>query len=180
MDYKDFTKGEVLTHPLPLKEFGNYGDKFSEDLGKLAFERPGELNALLDDMGDDGNYNAEADNKGAILTNTEAFYKPGMDTFNKAKKLICSYGMKDLIFVVRPRIHSMLITQIYSPSNNIGYVSFESMFGGVIITELKGKDMMYLHDKKAYQMAVAIDHPANGIYIDTHRYAMGLQNYLFK
>lgn len=47
MDYKDFTKGEVLTHPLPLKEFGNYGDKFSEDLGALAFKRPSELNALL-------------------------------------------------------------------------------------------------------------------------------------
>src|SRR5437016_3457755 len=158
-------------------------------------------------MADDNNYNAEADNKGAVLTNPEAFYKPGIDAvsradngellwhsvvvqaykmldysdkFNKAQKLICSYSMKDLIFVARPEIHASLITRIYSPSHHLGFVYFDSMFGGVIITQLEGKDQMYLHDKKAYQMAVAIDFPGNGIYLDTHRYGMNLTNYLFK
>ena len=99
------------------------------------------------------------------------------DKFNKAEKLICSYSMKDLIFVARPEIHASLITRIYSPSHHLGFVYFDSMFGGVIITQLDKKDMMYLHDRKAYQMAVAIDFPGNGIYLDTHRYGMNLTNY---
>jgi hypothetical protein len=103
------------------------------------------------------------------------------EDFNKAKKLICSYGMKELILTLRPQIHSMIISKIYSPSFNVGYVNFETMFGGVIITQPSNEaDMIYLHDKNAYQMAVAIDHPANGIFIDTTRYGMSLKNYLFK
>src|SRR4051794_3659009 len=101
--------------------------------------------------------------------------------WNKSGKEICSYGMDELVLIVRPQVHSMVVSQLYAPSANVGYVEFNTKFGGVIITEPEGdKDFIYLLDKNSYQMGVAIDYPGNGIFIDTTRYAMSLKNYLFK
>src|SRR5215213_968057 len=94
MDYKDFKKGEELQHSLILKEYGNFGDIFSEDLSSLAFQKPTETKQLLKvkmrnivnrmkhaftqtfkkDVADDNNYATTA-----ILKEDEDFYKLGVD-----------------------------------------------------------------------------------------------------
>ncbi|KLL03437.1 MAG: hypothetical protein MRERV_41c012 [Mycoplasmataceae bacterium RV_VA103A] len=228
LDYKDFKKGKELQHSLTLKEYGNYGDIFSDDLSGLAFEKPTETKQILNikmrnilnrmkydftetwktDLGDDNNYNNEADNKGAILKEDKKLFKMGKDAtsgithaeivwnsidnqahrmmdyskaFNKSKELICTYDMKELILVLRPQVNSMIVSKLYAPSFNVGYVELSSKFGAVVITEPKNaKDHIYLYEREGYQMATAIDHPSNGIFIDTHRYAMSLKSYLFK
>ncbi|WP_147410248.1 hypothetical protein [endosymbiont GvMRE of Glomus versiforme] len=52
--------------------------------------------------------------------------------WNKAGKLICSFGMDELILILRPQVHSMVVSQLYALSANIGYVEFNTKFGGVI------------------------------------------------
>ncbi|CAG8567889.1 1907_t:CDS:2, partial [Ambispora leptoticha] len=88
LDYKDFKKGKELQHSLKLKEYGNYGDIFSDDLSSLAFEKPTETKQILNikmrnivnqDLGDDNNYNDEMDNKGAILKEDKALFRIGKD-----------------------------------------------------------------------------------------------------
>src|SRR5438445_3155856 len=94
MDYKDFKKGKELQHSLTLKEYGNYGDIFSEDLSALAFQRPEETKQLLkikmrniinrmkydftktfkEDIGNDDNY-AET----AIIKERRDLFKTGQD-----------------------------------------------------------------------------------------------------
>ncbi|CAI2201209.1 6021_t:CDS:2, partial [Funneliformis geosporum] len=168
-----FKKGRELQHSLTLKEYGNYGDIFSEDLSSLAFQRPDETKQLLkvkmrniinrmkydftrtfkDDIGDDNNYAETAiikEDKNSVDAQSHRMLEYSTD-FNKSGELICTYGMEEQILILRPQVHSMIVSKIYSPSANIGYVNFETKFGG---------------------MAVAIDYPGNGIFIDTTRYAM--------
>jgi hypothetical protein len=40
--------------------------------------------------------------------------------------------MDELILILRPQVHSMVVSQLYALSANIGYVEFNTKFGGVI------------------------------------------------